>query len=87
MFYIVADQLTYWGVDKEKDVHLETERIRRQIVMEKQTQEELRKELDNLRGQLEESKVGLQAASRLSDQLELLKKTNTGLKDESMFLN
>lgn len=75
------------GVDKEKDVHTETERIRRQIVLEKQTQEELRRELDSLRGQLEESKVGLQAASRLSDQLELVKKSNTGLKDESMFSN
>jgi len=55
--------------------------------LEKQTQEELRRELDSLRGQLEESKVGLQAASRLSDQLELVKKSNTGLKDESMFSN
>ncbi|ENN80832.1 hypothetical protein YQE_02739, partial [Dendroctonus ponderosae] len=69
-------------IDKEKDVLKETERIRRQISTEKQVQNELRAEINSLKGQLEESKIGLQAASRLSDQLELLKKQNSGLKDE-----
>ncbi|XP_066147856.1 thyroid receptor-interacting protein 11-like isoform X2 [Euwallacea fornicatus] len=68
--------------DKEKDVQKETERIRRQINAEKLVQDDLRKEMDNLKMQLEESKIGLQAASRLSDQLELIKKQNSGLKDE-----
>ncbi|XP_050316065.1 thyroid receptor-interacting protein 11-like [Anthonomus grandis grandis] len=68
--------------DREKDVHKETERIRRQINVEKQVQETLKKEIENLKCQLEDSKVGLQAASRLSDQLEHLKKQNLGLKDE-----
>lgn len=45
-------------------------------------QDELKKEIENLKNQLEESKIGLQAASRLSDQLEILKKQNSGLKDE-----
>lgn len=45
-------------------------------------QDELKKEIENLKNQLGESKIGLQAASRLSDQLELLKKQNSGLKDE-----
>ncbi|XP_066256497.1 thyroid receptor-interacting protein 11-like [Euwallacea similis] len=68
--------------DKEKDVHKETERIRRQINAEKLVQDDLKKEIDSLKMQLDESKIGLQAASRLSDQLELIKKQNSGLKDE-----
>lgn len=68
--------------DREKDVIKETERIRRQINTEKQVQEELKKEIENLKRQLDESRQGLQAASRLSDQLEMVKKQNSGLKDE-----
>ncbi|CAH1959464.1 unnamed protein product [Acanthoscelides obtectus] len=68
--------------DKEKDIHKETERIRRRINSEKQVQEELRKEIDCLKSQLDESKQGLLAASRLSDQLENTKKTVTLLKKE-----
>ncbi|XP_056632154.1 thyroid receptor-interacting protein 11 [Diorhabda sublineata] len=68
--------------DKEKDVMQETERIRRHINTEKQIQEELRKEIANLKSQLEERTQGLLAASRISDQLEVSKKTINGLKDE-----
>ncbi|XP_074028061.1 LOW QUALITY PROTEIN: Golgi microtubule-associated protein [Leptinotarsa decemlineata] len=68
--------------DKEKDVFKETERIRRHIVAEKQVQEELKKEISNLKSQLEESNQGLLAASRLSDQLELSQKTISTLKEE-----
>ncbi|KAJ8926555.1 hypothetical protein NQ314_021072 [Rhamnusium bicolor] len=60
--------------NKEKDVFKETERIRRQINTEKQVQEELKVEISSLKSQLEESKQGLQAAARLSDQLEHSKK-------------
>ncbi|VEN40474.1 unnamed protein product [Callosobruchus maculatus] len=68
--------------DKEKDIHKETERIRRRINIEKQVQEELKKEIECLKSQLDESKQGLLAASRLSDQLENTKKTVTVLKKE-----
>lgn len=68
--------------DKEKDVMKETERIRRQINTEKQVQEELKREITNLKSQLEESKQGLQAASRLSDQLDFSKKLVSTLKEE-----
>lgn len=57
-------------LDKENDVTRETERIRRQIGVEKNVQENLHKEISCLKSQLEESKQGLQAASRLADQLE-----------------
>ncbi|KAG5899246.1 hypothetical protein JTB14_035424 [Gonioctena quinquepunctata] len=68
--------------DKERDVFKETERIRRQIAAEKQVQEELKKDISSLKSQLEESNQGLLAASRLSDQLELSKKTVSMLRDE-----
>lgn len=74
-------------VEKRTDVYNETERIRRQIAAERQIQEELRKEISSLNAQLNDSKEGLQAASRLADQLGKTKDQNTRLKDEGMFLN
>ncbi|XP_063919740.1 thyroid receptor-interacting protein 11-like [Zophobas morio] len=68
--------------DKEKDVQKETERIRRQINIEKKVQEELKNDIAGLQLQLEESKHGLLAASRLSDQLEQSKQLITTLKTE-----
>ncbi|KAF5295883.1 hypothetical protein FQR65_LT10371 [Abscondita terminalis] len=68
--------------DKQKDVNLETERIRRQIAHEKNVQDDLRKEINSLRMQLEESKQGLQAAARLTDQLDKCKRQIVNLKDE-----
>ncbi|KAK4873231.1 hypothetical protein RN001_015260 [Aquatica leii] len=68
--------------DKEKDVYMETERIRRQITQEKKIQDDLRNDNNNLKMQLEESKQGLQAAARLTDQLEKTKKQMVNLKDE-----
>lgn len=61
---------------------METERIRRQVNSEKQVQVELQKEISNLKAQLEESRQGLQAAARLSDQLEISKQLVSNLKDE-----
>ncbi|CAH1366397.1 unnamed protein product [Tenebrio molitor] len=68
--------------DKEKHVQKETERIRRQITVEKRIQEDLKKEMASLQLQLEESKHGLQAASRISDQLEQSKQLSSSLKGE-----
>jgi chromosome segregation ATPase len=71
--------------DKEKHVQKETERIRRQITVEKRIQEDLKKEMASLQLQLEESKHGLQAASRISDQLEQSKQLSSSLKGEGKF--
>lgn len=68
--------------DKENDVRQETERIRRQIKAEKQVQQELEQEIASLKSQLEESRQGLRAATRLGDQLEFTKKQNAALKEE-----
>lgn len=68
--------------DREKDISLETERIRRQVNAERQVQAELRKEIANLKAQLEESRQGLQAAARLGDQLEQSKQHVSKLKEE-----
>lgn len=68
--------------DRENDIKIETERIRRQIKAEQQIQADLKNEIVNLKQQLEESKQGLQAANRLSDQLELSKKNASSLKEE-----
>ncbi|XP_018336097.2 thyroid receptor-interacting protein 11-like isoform X2 [Agrilus planipennis] len=68
--------------EKEKDIYVETERIRRQIKAEKQIQDELKQEIANLKSQLEGSKQGLQAASRLNDQLETCKQQIASYKDK-----
>ncbi|XP_044764161.1 thyroid receptor-interacting protein 11-like isoform X2 [Coccinella septempunctata] len=68
--------------DKEADVVRETERIRRQVKHEQQIQEDLRKEITTLENQIKESKQGLQAALRLTDQLEMSKNQVSTLKEE-----
>ncbi|KAL3276125.1 hypothetical protein HHI36_020843 [Cryptolaemus montrouzieri] len=72
--------------DREADVVRETDRIRRQIKQEQKVQEDLRKEIVNLELQMKESKQGLHAASRLTDQLEMSKKQISSLKEEVMAL-
>lgn len=74
-----------WILDKEKEVHKETERIRRQINAEKKIQVDLRNEIVSLKAQLEERKQGLLAAARLSDQLENSKTNLASLKEEGNF--
>lgn len=53
--------------------------------MEQKIQDDLKNDIQNLKMQLEESKQGLIAASRLSDQLEQSKKQVTTLKEEGKF--
>lgn len=76
--------LTFLIVDKEKEVHKETERLRRQISTEKKIQDDLKNEILTLKSQLEERKQGLLAAARLSDQLENSKNNIAALKEEGM---
>lgn len=68
--------------DKQKDIHNETDRIRRQIAVEKNAQIELQKEISSLKQQLKESKEGLQAAGRLTDQLEEANKNSFNMNNE-----
>lgn len=72
----------FYFAEKENIVYQETERIRREITKEKSVQDELRKEIGSLNNQLQESKQGLQAAYRLTNQLESAQQQNCNLKDE-----
>lgn len=61
--------------DKEKDIEVETERIRQIVQLEKNKNSELCNEIKSLQTQLKEAKEGLSAAARLGEQLD--KKTQT----------
>ncbi|XP_076289352.1 uncharacterized protein LOC143213413 isoform X2 [Lasioglossum baleicum] len=56
--------------DKEKDIGRATERLRAKLNESYKRQEELANDIANLKEQLTEAKEGLQAASRLSEQLD-----------------
>lgn len=72
--------------DREKDIINETERIRRQVNVEKQKQNDLQSEINTLKAQLEESKQGLKAAARLTEQMEKSKQQVVTMKNEGMSL-
>lgn len=78
--------LVLYVLDKENEIHKETARLRRQIDAERKTQEDLKNEISTLKLQLEESKQGLLAAARLSDQLENSKNIISALKTEGKVL-
>lgn len=59
-----------------------THRIRGELNDEIENGKQLRAEITSLRTQLEESKAGLLAAARISDQLEISQVTNAALKEE-----
>ncbi|XP_012269993.1 thyroid receptor-interacting protein 11 isoform X2 [Orussus abietinus] len=56
--------------DKEKDIQIATEKIRNQLHESYRKEEELMNEVTNLKDQLADAKECLQAASRLSEQLD-----------------
>ncbi|KAI5643501.1 hypothetical protein NE865_04485 [Phthorimaea operculella] len=56
--------------DKERDIHAATEKIRNKLSDEKRQNLALQDEIHRLNNKLEEALAGLQAASRLGDQLE-----------------
>ncbi|XP_041985992.1 thyroid receptor-interacting protein 11-like [Aricia agestis] len=62
--------LEQFQLDKERDIHAATEKIRRQLEEEKQHSLDLQQEIARLHIKLEESIAGLQAATRLGDQVE-----------------
>ncbi|XP_045781136.1 thyroid receptor-interacting protein 11-like isoform X1 [Maniola jurtina] len=62
--------LEQFQLDKERDIHNATEKIRNKMEDVKRQNEMLQHEIARLNGKLEESIAGLQAATRLGDQVE-----------------
>lgn len=56
--------------DKERDIHTATEKIRNKMEDLKRENHALQDEIARLNAKLEEALAGLQAASRLGDQVE-----------------
>uniref|UniRef100_A0A1B6DP96 GRIP domain-containing protein n=1 Tax=Clastoptera arizonana TaxID=38151 RepID=A0A1B6DP96_9HEMI len=68
--------------DKEKDISLETERIRQILHLSEKKNNELCSEIKSLQLQLKEAKEGLNAASRLNEQLDRKSQTISELKQK-----
>lgn len=77
-----CETIFFIGADKDRDIELATQRLRRDLGVEAEKQAELASEIKSLKLQLQESKNGLLAAARISDQLENVQSTNVNLKDE-----
>lgn len=73
-------------LDKERDVEAMTNRIRNELNDEVARRQSLLNEIQSLKVQLEESKAGLLAAARISDQLEIAQVTNATIKEERKYL-
>lgn len=63
-----------------------TNRIRNELNDEIAKRQSLINEIQSLKLQLEESKAGLLAAARISDQLEIAQVTNSTIKEECKYL-
>ncbi|EDV92219.1 thyroid receptor-interacting protein 11 isoform X2 [Drosophila grimshawi] len=68
--------------DKEHDIELATQRIRREMQAQLEQHRMLRSEMGALQQQLADANQGLRAAARLSDQLEAGQQTIAVLRDE-----
>lgn len=62
-----------------------TNRIRNELNDEISKRQSLLNEIQTLKSQLEESKAGLLAAARISDQLEIAQVTNATIKEECKY--
>lgn len=62
-----------------------TNRIRNELNDEVAKRQTLLNEIQSLKAQLEESKAGLLAAARISDQLEIAQVTNATIKEECKY--
>lgn len=71
--------------DKERDVDAMTHRIRNELNEEISKRQSLLNEIHSLKLQLDESKAGLLAAARISDQLEIAQVTNATIKEECKY--
>lgn len=74
-------------LDKERDIQATTNRIRSELNEEFSKRQSLLNEIQQLKCQLEESKAGLLAAARISDQLEIAQVTNSAIKEECKYDN
>lgn len=72
-------------LDKERDVESMTNRIRSELNDEIAKRQSLLNEIESLKSQLGESKAGLLAAARISDQLEIAQVTNATIKEECKY--
>ncbi|XP_034671148.1 thyroid receptor-interacting protein 11-like isoform X2 [Drosophila subobscura] len=68
--------------DKEHDIEMATQRIRREMQAHVDRQDQLQAEMEAMQQQLAEANQGLRAAARLSDQLEAGQQTIAVLRDE-----
>ncbi|XP_022216638.2 thyroid receptor-interacting protein 11 [Drosophila obscura] len=68
--------------DKEHDIEMATQRIRREMQAHLDRQDQLQTEMEAMQQQLAEANQGLRAAARLSDQLEAGQQTIAVLRDE-----
>jgi len=68
--------------DKDHDIEMATQRIRREMQTQLDRQGQLQQEMGALQQQLAEANQGLRAAARLSDQLEAGQQTIAVLRDE-----
>lgn len=76
----------YLFTDKERDIHTATEKIRNKMEDLKRENHGLRDELARLNAKLEEALAGLQAASRLGDQVETKTAQINDLKEQGKTL-
>lgn len=74
--------LCFCYVDKERDIADCTHHMQRQLDAATAVQQQLRAEMASQQHQLAESKNGLLAAARITDQLESAQLANTNLRDE-----
>lgn len=72
--------------DKDRDVESMTNRIRNELNDEIAKRQSLLNEIESLKFQLDESKAGLLAAARISDQLEIAQVTNATIKEECKYI-
>lgn len=88
-FFFVGSHINIFLIslraDKDRDIELATQRLRRDLAIEVERQLELANEIKSLKLQLQESKNGLLAAARISDQLENVQLANVNLRDERKY--
>lgn len=87
MYTLKYSDFCYFLLDKDHDIELATQKLRIQLEQERQQQIQLTKDIEMLNVQLIESKNGLLAAARITDQLENYQLANINLKDERKYLN
>ncbi|KAG6465031.1 hypothetical protein O3G_MSEX014890 [Manduca sexta] len=76
--------LEQFQLDKERDIHAATEKIRNKMEDQRRQNNKLQEEIARLNAKLEEASAGLQAAARLGDQVETKTAQINDLKDQGM---